>query len=83
MWVQQKAYKAVGAVLAAARARSGLTQRQLADRLSKPQSFVSNYESGQRRIDVLELIKITVALGDDPRKVFAQIASAAKHQTSR
>jgi hypothetical protein len=34
---------------------------------------VSNYERGQRRIDVLELLRIVEALKGDPRRVFADI----------
>ena len=34
------------------RERAGLTQEQLAKRLRKPRSFISNYERGQRRINV-------------------------------
>jgi transcriptional regulator with XRE-family HTH domain len=34
---------------------SGLSQKQLAEKLRKPQSFVSKYESGERRLDILEL----------------------------
>ena len=73
MWVQPKEYKHVGAALAAARDRAGLTQAQLARLLRKPQSFVSNYERGQRRIDVLELLRIVAALGGDSREVFKDI----------
>ena len=73
MWVQPKEYRVVGAVLAAARERAGLTQQQLAKLLRKPQSFVSNYERGQRRIDVLELLRIVKSLKGDPRRVFADI----------
>jgi len=62
VWVQQKDYIDVGDALAHARERAGLTQQQLARLLRKPQSFVSNYERGQRRIDVLELIRIADAL---------------------
>jgi len=73
MWVRQQDYKAVGSTLAAARERAALTQQQLAKRLSKPQSFVSSYERGQRRIDVLELIRIIETLGDDPVRIFKRI----------
>jgi transcriptional regulator with XRE-family HTH domain len=73
VWVQPKEYKHVGAALAAARDRAGLTQKQLARLLRKPQSFVSNYERGQRRIDVLELLRIVEALDADPRTVFMHI----------
>jgi transcriptional regulator with XRE-family HTH domain len=33
----------------------GLTQAQVARKLSKPQSFVSKLESGERRVDFVEL----------------------------
>jgi transcriptional regulator with XRE-family HTH domain len=75
VWVQPKEYKHVGDALAEARDRAGLTQAQLAKLLRKPQSFVSNYERGNRRIDVLELLRIVDALKADPRKVFMDIVS--------
>jgi transcriptional regulator with XRE-family HTH domain len=61
-------HQIVGAALAAARSRAGVTQAQLAKMLRKPQSFVSNYERGQRRLDILELLRIVDALKADPRK---------------
>jgi transcriptional regulator with XRE-family HTH domain len=73
VWVQPKEHKLVGAALAAARERVGLTQVQLAKLLRKPQSFVSSYERGQRRIDVLELLRIVEALEGNPRRVFDDI----------
>ena len=41
--------------LKAARLAAGMTQAQAARRLSKPQSFVSKCESGERRVDMIEL----------------------------
>jgi transcriptional regulator with XRE-family HTH domain len=75
VWVQQKEYEHVGAALAAARERAGLTQVALARLLRKPQSFVSNYERGQRRIDVLELLRIAEVLGAGAHEVFADIVA--------
>lgn len=46
-----------------ARLAADLTQTQLAKRLGTQQSFVSKYESGERRLDVLELREICQALG--------------------
>ncbi len=40
------------------RLKIGLTQAELADRLSESQSFVSKYESGEQRIDLCELERI-------------------------
>ena len=73
MWVRPKEHEVVGAALAALRQRAGLTQMALAERLGKPQSFVSSYENGQRRIDLLELLRIVEALGGKPRAVFADV----------
>lgn len=42
---------------------AGLRQEDLARRLGEPQSFVSRYESGDRRLDVLELRQICRVLG--------------------
>jgi len=41
-----------------ARREAGLTQVEVADRLKRPQSFVSKMESGERRVDVVELSDI-------------------------
>ena len=40
----------------------GLRQADLAKRLGQPQSFVSKYESGERRLDLLELRQVCTAL---------------------
>lgn len=41
--------------LKTARVKAGLTQSQVAAALRRPQSFVSKCESGERRVDVIEL----------------------------
>jgi transcriptional regulator with XRE-family HTH domain len=41
--------------LRAARRRMGLTQVEVAQRLGKPQSYVSKCESGERRVDIIEV----------------------------
>lgn len=50
-------------LLRGARLEAGLRQQDLAERLGVPQSFVSKYESGERRLDVLELRQVCMALG--------------------
>lgn len=56
-----------------ARENSGLTQSQLASRLGKPQSYVSKYESGERRIDVVEFVKICNVIGVDADKLLNRL----------
>jgi transcriptional regulator with XRE-family HTH domain len=45
------------------RVEAGLTQLELAERIERDQTFVSKYESGQRRLDALELREICQAIG--------------------
>ncbi len=51
------------ALLRQIRTDARLRQADLADRLGQPQSFVSKIESGERRVDVLELKAICEAVG--------------------
>jgi ribosome-binding protein aMBF1 (putative translation factor) len=75
VWIQPKEYKRVGRILAAARQATGITQVGLAKKLRKPQSFVSSYEIGQRRIDVLELVRIANVLGVDAVALLKEIVA--------
>jgi transcriptional regulator with XRE-family HTH domain len=59
-----------------ARKAAGLTQRDLADRLRKPQSFVAKYEGGERRIDVVEFLTICQAIGADSAKILKALRNA-------
>jgi transcriptional regulator with XRE-family HTH domain len=45
------------------RLETGLTQVELGARMEKDQAYVSRYESGQRRLDVLEVREICQAIG--------------------
>lgn len=51
------------AVLRQIRLEAGLRQADVAKRLGQPQSFVSKYESGQRRLDLVELRQVCQAVG--------------------
>jgi ribosome-binding protein aMBF1 (putative translation factor) len=45
------------------REAKALTQVELAHQINRPQSFVSKYESGERRLDIVELREVCRALG--------------------
>jgi transcriptional regulator with XRE-family HTH domain len=51
------------ALLRQIRLDAKLRQVDLAERLGQPQSFVSKYESGERRLDILELRSLCKAVG--------------------
>jgi len=63
-------------LLREARAEAGLSQSQLAELLGEPQSFVSKYESGTRRLDLVELREITEALGVELSALIARFEDA-------
>lgn len=66
-------YEAFLHSLIAARNTAGMTQRELAVLLGKPQSFVSKYERRERRLDVVEFVKIAKAIGFDPCRIVREI----------
>jgi transcriptional regulator with XRE-family HTH domain len=45
------------------RLEAGIRQADVAQRLGQPQSFVSKYESGVRRLDLVELRQVCKAVG--------------------
>lgn len=51
------------------RKKAGLTQVEVAERLGRYQSFVTHLESGQRRVDVVELFEIAKAYEFDPAEL--------------
>lgn len=71
--VYTDAYSTLVDVLVSHRRRSGLTQAELAERLGRPQSFVSKVEQRQRRVDVIEFCAIARALEVDPAKLFGEL----------
>lgn len=52
-------------MLVKARLSSGLTQVQVAKKLGRPQSYVSKYERGERRLDFPEFVGLADVLGID------------------
>jgi transcriptional regulator with XRE-family HTH domain len=64
-------------LLISARKQKGLTQENVAARLGRPQSFVSKYERGERRLDVVEFLQVTKVLEVDPDFIISNIEQAS------
>lgn len=66
-------YESLQKALVQTRQSKGLTQAEIAERLGRPQSFVSKYESGERRLDVIEFLGVCQALSIKPVNILNKI----------
>ena len=66
-------YAEVLKTLVSMRKAAGLTQRELAAKLKREQSFVWRIEKGERRLDVVEFYWVCNALGFDSVDRFSQL----------
>ncbi len=67
------AYRQLPPLLRKLRESAGLTQRDLGKKMRKPQSWVYNCESANRRVDVTEFVLWAKACGVEPMKAVAEV----------
>src|SRR4051794_30470497 len=66
-------YERLRLLLRSLREAAGLTQRDLGQRLNRPQSWVHNCETGNRRVDVTEFVSWARACGVAPLEPFRRL----------
>jgi transcriptional regulator with XRE-family HTH domain len=66
-------YRALISQLVDCRKSMGLSQQALAEQLGRHQQFVSRYEIGERRLDVVEFIDVARTLGLDAKGLLTTI----------
>ncbi len=66
-------YQSLLTLLLEARANAGLTQKELATKLGRPQSFVSKTENAERRLDVIEFMDVCRGLDADPHELLVRL----------
>jgi transcriptional regulator with XRE-family HTH domain len=66
----------MGKVLVRVREAAGVKQSDVAARLGVPPSWLSKVESGSRRLDVVELIRVAEAMALEPGSLIAEIHAA-------
>ena len=69
-------YAIVRDILRAARREVGLSQRDIAARLKVPPSWIAKVEMGERRVDVIEFVRILHACNANVSAALAQVAQA-------
>lgn len=66
-------YHSMRRLLVDARKKQGVSQAALAEKLGRAQTFVSKYERGERRLDLVEFLAVTEALNLDAIRLVRQI----------
>lgn len=73
-------YRKLRQLLTKARTERGLSQAALADRLGRPQTFVSKYERGERRLDLVEFLEIADMLKADAHEILRQVQAVGRRR---
>lgn len=76
-------YHIFRSLLIEAREKAGLTQVIIAEKLGKPQSFISKYERGERRLDFTEFMELADMLGIDVADFVSRYRSATSQTSSQ
>jgi transcriptional regulator with XRE-family HTH domain len=71
-------HEALRAFLVDQRQRSGLRQVDLAKRLKRGQDYVSTVETGQKIVNVIELMEWAEAIGFDPREAIKRLGKVSR-----
>lgn len=71
--IYNEEYRKLIDALKSARLEAGLTQQQVADAFGKPQSFVAKVEGFERRLDVIEFVKLCRTLEKEPANLLIDL----------
>ena len=71
--IHTKKYDRFRELLIQARRKACMTQTEVAKRLSNQQSYVSKYERGERRLDVIEFLDIARVINCDPMEIIGRL----------
>ncbi len=76
-------YASIRSLLVAERKAAGLTQQALANKLNRRQSYVSKFELGERRLDVVEFLEVLRAIGLEPCTFLKRIQDALTSKSEK
>ena len=71
-------YRKLCQLLTEARLNRKLSQAALAAKIKRPQTFVSKYERGERRLDIVEFLDVSEILKIDPHDILKQVQSVKR-----
>ncbi|WP_431230446.1 helix-turn-helix domain-containing protein [Paenarthrobacter nicotinovorans] len=73
--IYSEEYREFRKLLKRLRVQAGIRQVDMAEKLGVPQSFISKYESGERRLDVIETARIASALGTTLQQIVQRLGA--------
>ena len=73
IWSEE--YKTLRVLLREIRKKADLTQKQLAEILDKPRTYVTKYETADRNLDFVEVVKVCEACNIDPVRFLEEFIS--------
>jgi len=73
--IYSEEYREFRELLKRLRKEAGIRQIDMAEALGVHQSFVSKYESGERRLDVIETARIAEAMGTTLERLVRQLGT--------
>ena len=74
---RDEVYRRLIRLLIEARLAAGLRQKDLAERIGQHHTYVSRYETLERRIDMGQFVEAALAIGTDPVAMLAQALESA------
>ena len=81
--LHSETYQFLRDLLVHARKDAGLSQDSLGRRLGRGQRYISDIENGQHRIEIMEFVDLTKALGLDPLEAIKQVYEVFKSDDER
>lgn len=78
--LHEEAYRRFVEKLVERRKKSGISQQALADTLGWNQSIIAKIENTQRRLDVIEFVRIASAVGFDPGRLVREVEQEMKQR---
>lgn len=66
-------YQIVIKALRDARIACGITQQEVASAFGRPQSFIAKVENGERRLDVVEFVRLCRLLNIEPASILNKL----------
>lgn len=74
--IYSQEHKALRKIMRRERKAAGLKQSEVAKKTNRSQAYISKFENGDLRLDVIDFVRFCEAIGCDPHEVLREIFSS-------